>query len=499
MITQDDVIYFVLTDRFCDADPANNVQVDKADPKKYHGGDFAGIIEKIPYLKKLGITALWISPVYLSVGRCGDADGYHGYWALDFNKVDPHLYSADPAVADGSRAYLERLSAALHENGIKLVLDMVVNHTGYHNQNYRDYTDKDIKEDWFNNTNTGDQVKGSLHGLPDLNHSDPDVVDYFVNNIIDWIEQTKIDGIRMDTVKNVEDAFWYQFKAYVKGKFRDITVIGEVLHTDIDVISRYQSEHDFDMVFDFPLREGIKKAFIYDAPMTTLARPRLALNEPQGVLDRDKKYTNANRLVTLLDNHDLDKRFMTETLDRWGHWDRMRATRIQKLALSFLFTTRGIPQLYYGTEIGMEGYADPDNRRDMPWEMFGPDDAPLDGYEQQRQIFDHTKKLVRIRQNSEAIRCGYLFTLYSDNFIYSYMREFKGNTIIVVINNGLEEMPSPLPIPIERNANIPLRIKQNLRDRRLEDQLNPADTTTVEHGCLYARLPGKHARIYKAL
>ncbi|MCK4491976.1 MAG: alpha-amylase, partial [Candidatus Altiarchaeales archaeon] len=93
MISQNDIIYFIVTDRFCDGDPANNEGVDKGDPLKYHGGDFTGIIEKIPYLQNLGITALWITPVYLSIGRYHGGDGYHGYWALDFEKIDPHLYS----------------------------------------------------------------------------------------------------------------------------------------------------------------------------------------------------------------------------------------------------------------------------------------------------------------------------------------------------------------------------------------------------------------------
>lgn len=498
MITQDDVIYFVITDRFCDADSSNNTLVDTNEPRRYHGGDFAGIIEKIPYLKNLGITALWITPVYLSVGRVGDSDGYHGYWALDFNKVDPHLYSNDPALVQGSKEYLKRLSDKLHENGIKLILDMVVNHTGYHNETYNQYPEKEIKDDWFNKSNGDDLIKSQLCGLPDLNHSKPDVVDYFINNITEWIEQTRIDAIRMDTVKHVEDTFWYHFKSYVKGKHRDITLIGEVLEWDIDSISRYQKEHDFDTLFDFPLYEAVKKTFIYNQSMTSIAKPRLSQYEPRGILDKDKLYTNANRLVTLLDNHDLSKRFMTETLDRWGHWDRLRANKILKLSLSFLFTTRGIPQIYYGTEIGMEGYADPDNRRDMRWEIFGHDCIPLEQYKLEKDIFDHTKKLIDIRRQNEAVRYGYLFTLFADYFAYCYMREFKGNTIIVAINNGFENMPSPLAVEIDKNANIPQRIKDNLKDKTFFNLLDSADTVAVENGSLNIQVPGKEAKIYKA-
>jgi len=497
MITQDDVIYFIITDRFYSADNSNNALVDVNNPRRYHGGDFAGVIEKIPYLKNLGITALWITPVYLSVGRVGESDGYHGYWALDFNKVDPHLYSKDPDLADGSKKYLERLSAKLHENGIKLILDMVVNHTGYHNETYNQYPETEIQDDWFNEVNSGDLIKSQLCGLPDLNHSKPDVVDYFINNITEWIEQAQIDAIRMDTVKHVEDTFWYHFKSYVKGKHRDITLIGEVLEWDIDSISRYQKEHDFDTLFDFPLCDAVKKTFIYNESMATIAMPRISRYETRGILDNDKLYTNANRLVTLLDNHDLSKRFMTEVLDKWGHWDRVRANKILKLSLSFLFTTRGIPQIYYGTEIGMEGYGDPDNRRDMRWEIFGRDCEPLEQYKYEKDIFKHIKKLIKIRHQNEAVRYGYLFTLYSDYFVYCYMREFKGNAIIVAINNGLEEMDFPVTIKLDENKNIPQRIKNNLYGRRLTNLLNSADTIAVEDGCLKVQLSGKEAKIYK--
>jgi alpha-amylase len=324
------------------------------------------------------------------------------------------------------------------------------------------------------------------------------VVDYFVNNIIEWIELAGIDAIRMDTVKHVEDTFWYHFKSYVKGKHRDITLIGEVLEWNIDSISRYQKEHDFDTLFDFPLCQAVKNTFIHNQSMTTIARPRLSQYEPRGILDNDKFYTNANRLVTLLDNHDLSKRFTSEILDRWGHWDRLRANKILKLSLSFLFTIRGIPQIYYGTEIGMEGYADPDNRRDMRWGIFGHDLIPLEQYRYERDVFDHTKRLIEIRRRNEALRYGYLFTLFADYFVYCYMREFKGNTIIVAINNGFEKMPSPVTVEISKNANIPQRIKNNLTDKTFINLFNSSDMVPVENGSLKIHVPGKEAKIYKA-
>jgi len=497
MITQDDVIYFILTDRFCDGETKNNQGVDKTHPSRYHGGDFKGIIQKIPYLKKLGITCLWITPVYLSVGRVGNSDGYHGYWTLDFEKIDPHLYSKIPGLAEGSKVYLKRLVDKLHQAKIKVILDMVVNHTGYHNDTYRNYPDKKIKDNWFNPPcDTWDEIESPLAGLPDLNHDLPDVCDYFVNNILSWIEETGIDAIRMDTVKHVEPGFWYFFKSYIRGKYRQITLLGEDLEYDVYRISSYQKAHDFDTLFDFPLCALIKEVFIHNSPMTRLARPRLSNYELRGVLDMDCEYTNANRLVILLDNHDLDKRFMTEILDKVGHWDRNLANEIFKTTLTFLFTTRGIPQIYYGTEIGMEGYQDPDNRRDMPWERFDKDLEPKDARE--KELFNHLKSLIKIRRENKSIPYGYLFTLYVDTFIYAYLREFQGNILIITINNGLKEMNYPLSIPIEINTNIPLRIKEELRERKiLENLLNPDDRIEYENGRVEVKLNRKEARVYR--
>lgn len=499
MIEQKDIIYFLLTDRFYDAETKNNQEVDKNNLSRYHGGDFTGIIKKIPYLKNLGITALWITPVYLSIGRYGDSDGYHGYWALDFEKVDPHLYSTDPKLTEGSKEHLRKLVNELHRARIKVILDMVVNHTGYHNEVYKNYPEKKIQDDWFHPPGSEDSISGSLAGLPDLDQDKPEVVDYFVNNIIDWIEECGIDGIRMDTAKHVEKKFWYFFKSYVRGKHKNITLIGEVLEFDVGNISEYQKIHDFDTVFDFPLYAKIKEVFVHNASMNFLARPRLSDDEPKGILDMDNEYTNANRLVTLLDNHDLDKRLMSEILDKVGHWDRLLAIKIFKMVLTFLFTTRGIPQIYYGTEIGMEGYKDPDNRKDMPWEIFGENGLePLDQYAEQKEIFTHLKNLVKIRKENEALSSGYLFTLWSDYFLYAYLREFRGNMIIVVINNGLEDMPSPLSIPIEINSNIPHRIKENLQKRKiLVNRLNSADRIEYENGCVNVKVEGKNVKIYK--
>lgn len=507
-LSQKDIIYFAITDRFNDGNRQNNSApppVDKSDSHRYHGGDFAGITEKIPYLANLGITALWITPVYLSIGtyQAGSyaADGYHGYWTLDFEKIDPHLTEGS-----SGKAELKKLADRLHEHNIKLILDMVVNHTGYHNDTYSRYPGRQIPGAWFKANNQWD-----LYGLPKLDHLKADVRDYFVNNIIDWIEEGDIDAIRMDSVPYVDHDFWYYFKSYVRGKYRNVFFLGEDLEFDEDRIAVYQREHDFDSLFDFPLRRNIIDVLIRNedykpAPdrrgMMAIAAPRTG-TEPEGVLDADTKYNNANRLVTLTDNHDLEKRLMSWALLYSGN-DRQKAAQLVKYVLTFQLTTRGIPQIYYGTEIGLEGEQDHGGdahlRKDMPWEVFDENtNEPKDSFTVEKEIFRHLQKLIRIRKENEALPFGYLFTLYSDYFVYAYMREFRGNTIIVVMNNGTEPMPNPLAIDIASNANVPSRIKSNLAQQKvLVNLLNPQDRISYrDQGQIVVQLAGKTAKAYK--
>jgi alpha-amylase len=388
---------------------------------------------------------------------------------------------------------LRNLVDQFHQAGIKIILDMVVNHTGYHTPSYMSYPDKFFDETHFNHGEGS--VEGELSGLPDLDHDQVDVADYFIQNILRWIEETGIDGIRMDTVKHVESKFWYLFKSQIKTRHPGITLIGEVLDWDIDYLPSYQKDHDFDAVFDFPLCGTTKGTLVWDQPMTNLARPRLNEHEIKGVLDKDSSYTNANRLITLLDNHDLDRRIMSEILDKVHHWDRNLALEIMKLTLSFLMTTRGIPQIYYGTEIGMTGYRDPDNRKDMPWDKFDDNMEPVDLWE--KEIFSHLVSLITLRKEHRAITCGYLLTLYASHFIYAYLREHQGNILIVVINNGLGPMEAPVAIKIHENANIPSRIKNALAEGTLlKSYFTSTPDVPLINGGFSVQLGRKTAGIY---
>lgn len=497
-INQDDVIYFVLTDRFYGKYNAYLKDVDKTKPQAFHGGNFDGLIEKIPYLKSLGITAIWITPVYLQTPNMNpEVGGYHGYWALDFNKVDPHLYFDNGKYEKGSKLYLKDLVDELHRNGLKIILDMVVNHTGYgHPALTGDENPTPIKKEWFNSQadSGSDTIKGQLSGLPDFNLDLIDVSDYHITTILSWIEETGIDAIRMDTARHVEKVFWTHFKTQVKGDHPEVSLIGEVLEFDIDAISKYQENYAFDGLFDFPMQAAIKNVFINGDSLTAFVTP---FNSGTGLLERDTHYTNHNKMVTLLDNHDLEARFMSLALKYvGGEENRERAVWIVKLALSFLFTIRGIPQIYYGTEYGMEGWGDPDNRRDFNWDLFDDNYKVKKQYNFEKEIFEHTQKLIKVRKENDALTCGNFVCLYVDSFVMVFLRYIEENVVITVVHNGWLDMSDPLRINIMSNDLVPTRIKELLDYSVLTCQLT-GEKISVNNGVFNIKMNRKSALILK--
>lgn len=504
MITQKDIIYFILTDRFFDGNEANNFDVDASNPNAYHGGDFEGIIKRIPYFKKLGITALWVSPIFENTCMPEfNSWGYHGYWPLNFEKVDAHLYALQDGVPEGSLNYFKQLVDELHKNDIKVILDMVTNHLGYNHPVLSEAAasaesggETPIKREWLNEEGDNSEQKMRLMGLPDLNHGDIEVSDYFVNVILNIIEQTGVDAIRFDAVKNVESILWQHLKTYVKGKYPHVTFIGEVLDFDVAKTSEYQNYFDFDAVFDFPLKKALADAVIYDGCMDqVISGSGLSNGSSGGVLNSDFKYRNHNRLVTFMDNHDMPQRFMNEAIAKYSG-DKAGALKVLKLAVTCLFTLRGIPQIYYGSEIAMEGGADPDNRRDMPWNIFDRNMEPSEEHPIEREAFFHFLKLIGLRKENEALLYGPVITLYSDCFIFVYMRIFKDNVAIVAIHNGQDGMSGPVAVDLGNNTNVTPRIKQLLEGKEMKDSIGDSPDIAVRDGRIEMKLDRKTGAVY---
>jgi len=477
-----DVLYLIMIDRFSDGDRSNNDPprspgiYDLKNKFYYHGGDLQGVIDRLPYLKDLGITAIWLTPWYDNYDRLNQIElkegkpstGFHGYNPQDFYAVEEHFGSLDK---------LKELVAAAHRSGIKIIQDQVVNHTGP----YHPWVDDAPTPTWFNGTKANhlknvfqtwvlhdprpvEQLKREtmegwfLDFLPDLNQHDPEVSRYLIQNTLWWIGVTGLDGIRMDTWQYVPNEFWRDWNAALKREFPNFKVVGEVKDGDVVHTSFFQGgrvrfdgiDSGLDSLLDFPLFYSIRHAFAEGGAIDVLPK----------TLARDYLYTNSEILVTLLGGHD-DGRFMSE---------KGATIAGLKLANAFLLTTRGVPQLYYGDEIAMTGPDEPTTRGDFPG---GP------RTQQERELFDYIRKLIRLRRELEPLRTGRLVNLYVSEQQYAYAR---GN-VIVAINN--DEKEAAISFATGERAGIVLH-----------DRLGRAGNATVDEGTLNVRLPARSAAIF---
>ncbi|HEY9723187.1 MAG TPA: alpha-amylase family glycosyl hydrolase [Oscillatoriaceae cyanobacterium] len=446
---RDDNIYFVLTDRFFDGDRANDMNVDKQNPNAYHGGDFQGVIDKLDYLKNLGVTAIWVTPINDNIDGAfvGKYWAFHGYWIKDFTKVDEHL---------GTEEKFRELVRDAHAKGIKVLLDIVVNHAGYG----APIATNPQTSGWFhhngNITNWDDQHQleyNDIDGLPDFNTENPQVIQYMEQTWAGWIQRTGVDGFRIDTVKHVPIAFWSVFNAYIhahapSGFFE----LGEVLNGDPDYLQPYLTQGGFNSLFDYPMYYTFDQVFAQGGSMRQLAA-RFA---------QDNKYPDASLLSPFLDNHD-QPRFLT----RAGGDERKL-----RLALACLYTMRGVPMLYYGTECGMQGGPDPDNRKDMAW---GQDSA----------LTQYVSTLLHLRTASEPLRRGRQLEMWQDDQVYGFARLDGKQEVDVLLNNA----------DSAQTRQVPLRAESALPDGTvLVDQLS-GDRFTVQHHQLAITLGPKQARV----
>jgi 4-alpha-glucanotransferase len=433
-----DVLYLVMIDRFSDGDQSNNDPpqsrgiYDRKNKFYYHGGDLQGVIDRLPYLKDLGVTAIWLTPWYDNYNRLNQIElkegkpstGFHGYNPQDFYTVEEHFGSLDK---------LKELVNAAHQAGIKIIQDQVVNHTGP----YHPWADDPPTPTWFNGTKANhlanvfqtwvlhdprpvEQLKREtmegwfLDFLPDLNQHDKEVSRYLIQNTLWWIGVTGLDGIRMDTWQYVPNSFWRDWNAALKREFPNFRVVGEVKDGDVVHTAFFQGgqvrfdgvDSGLDSLLDFPLFYSIRHAFAEGNSLDAIPK----------TLARDYLYTNSEILVTLLGGHD-DGRFMSE---------KGATIAGLKLAHAFVLTTRGVPQLYYGDEIAMTGPDEPTTRGDFPG---GP------RTKEERELFDYIRGLIRLRQELEPLRTGSLVNLYVSEQQYVYARKTRAATVIVALNN----------------------------------------------------------------
>ncbi len=476
--SSNDLIYEIMPDRFADGDAANDKDgFDRKNARAFHGGDFQGILDHLNYLKDLGVSAIWLTPVYKnSAGVGGRGMGYHGYHPLDFYAVDEHFGTLDK---------LRELVDKAHANGMKVILDMVMNHTGAAHP----WVEDPPQRDWFHGSperhlnetfqiwtipdpHAGPTLRTPVldgwfaDSLPDLNQDNPDVERYLIQNTLWWIGSTGIDGIRADAMPYVPRKFWHNWNAAIKKEYPKLTTVGEVFDGDPGVVSFFQGGAErwdgadslMDALFDFPLYGAIRRAFTKGRPLRDLAL----------VTGHDYLYENSNDLVTFLGNHDVP-RFLNEP----------GATLAQlKLAFTYLLTTRGIPAIYYGDEIGLRGGNDPDNRRDFPG---GWNDGVASAFDErtrtaeQRDVFDALRRLAHIRQSTPALRTGKLTLLGSARDVLVYTR----GPLIVILNN----------------AAIPVKVEAPAAAGTWKDLLDVSINVAVHENVLTMTVPARSAVI----
>ncbi|MFD1739842.1 alpha-amylase family glycosyl hydrolase [Bacillus salitolerans] len=403
---QDEMIYFIMVDRFHNGDTSNDYEVDLSDPKAYHGGDIKGITEKLDYIKDLGFTAIWLTPILKN-----EPKGYHGYWTEDFYDVEEHF---------GTLEEFKQLVQEAHNRDIKVILDLVVNHTGYQHP----WLSDPDKQDWFHerkdirNWDSQEDVEtGQLFGLPDLAQENPEVQEYLLEMAKWWITETDIDGYRLDTVKHVPKWFWEEFSKEVKSVKSDFFLIGEVWHDDPRYVASY-GETGIDSFVDYPLFNEMVRVF--SAPDESLSRLETIWKRNEAF------YENPYVLGTFIDNHD-NPRFTREVLLKKQNPE----TRL-KLALTYLYGAPGIPIIYYGTEIALDGGEDPDNRRMM-------------GFRADPVIIDYMTKLASIRSKFPSLTRGDFELLYEDGGMAVFIRSYEDESTIMVVNNSTETKTATIP------------------------------------------------------
>jgi alpha-amylase len=535
---RDEVIYQIVVDRFDNGDPQNDafdgVGTVSTDLKRFQGGDWRGIQNRLPYLKRLGVTAIWISPIVSNVERTDYQDGYHGYWASDFTTVNRRF---------GSLADLQSLVRESHRQGIKVIIDVVTNHAGrvfFYDFDKDGVADPGEQEPAFSKTGPhqvpivwqssppkvfsyADGVDGLRRGEPELLVLQPEhfhrrgqtlnffndtqkwhgdfptglrdldtehekVVKTMIDTYLRWVELTDVDGFRLDAVPHVPHRFWARFcrelrrELAARGKER-FMFLGEVFDRDPKVLAAYTRDGALDTVFDFPLKWQVIDGFILDgysadsvtAPLERHRGEFPGLGHSQGI-----ELSPWQARVAMADNHDVP-RVLGELNDPFA----------VELAMAIVFTVDAIPSIYYGTEQGLRGGWG-DSSRTVLWRK---------GFDERARLFKFIQRLATIRKQSVALRRGALSVRYASKIsareakpgdgrlgagLMAYERSYEDDRVLVVLNSH----------PIESSqATIPTGFAPGTK---LHDALYRKTSVTVDqNGNVTVELPPRRALILK--
>ncbi|HQG47207.1 MAG TPA: alpha-amylase family glycosyl hydrolase, partial [bacterium] len=458
-------LYLILVDRFYNGCPANDFGRNPASfcrfdsarnnfsaLKYYQGGDLQGVIDKLDYLQDLGVTTLWLSPLF------DNSDSafvgwwpYHGYHPIDFFKVDEHF---------GDIATLRRLITLAHRRGMKVLLDMIFNHVApdhpwvarkelWEGEGYRywfhPHSGTDASTSIVNWQDQQQLETCELNGLPDLAQENPHVYDFLLDMAKFWIVESGCDGFRLDAVKHIPKSFWERICRDLHAfAGPDFLLLGEVFAGETPYVAGYQ-ELGFNALFDIPLYYTLNRVFAQGGSFTLLSR-QTALN---------RQWYHDLLLSQVLDNHDVA---------RFSYWADGHAREKMSAALTYTLVQHGLPMLYYGNEVALEGAAatneqtgagqDYLNRLPMPWPRVTGSD---------RALVRHTRRLLHLRARLAALRSDSLVEIYQDYGVYAFVKYEPKEAILVVLSNSSAPEERRLPLPPGLFS----------AQTRFEDQLSP--------------------------
>lgn len=439
-----DVIYLITADRFANGDPTNDSshnlkeKVNRKNKDGRHGGDIQGIIDHLDYLEEMGFTQIWLNPM---LENDHPKYSYHGYSTTDYYHIDARF--------GGNSQYL-LLSEEARKRGIGIIKDIVLNHCGSEHWWMKDLPSKD----WINNEGKFRQTthnRVSLHDIhttnsetsnfvdgwfvktmPDLNHKNMFMATYLIQNSIWWIEYANLSGFRIDTYPYHDKTFLTEFGKRLIDEYPNFNFVGEEWSLNPAIVSYWQKDSPrYDhyisytpSMMDFPLNSVLSKSLLEKEAWNS------GLIKIYDVISNDFLYGDPYNLVVFAGNHDME-RIYNQVNEQYP---------LYEMAMTYVYTTRGIPQVYYGTEILLKGPADHGSlRTDFPggWnsdKINGFNGLGLTNEQMEAQLF--TKQLLNWRKNSLAVTKGTLTHYLPQNGVYVYFRKYKNELVMVLINNN---------------------------------------------------------------
>jgi glycosidase len=519
---RDQIVYQIVVDRFDNGDPSNDA-IDGVGPEpgaleRFQGGDWRGIRDRLDYLERLGVTALWISPPYRNVPRTEAEDGYHGYWPADFTEANPRF---------GGLAELRALVREAHARGMLVLLDVVPNHAGrvftYDLDADGAVDEGEVEPPWsdppyevplawthrprlWTRGPDGERVRMTLEaehfhrhgfgnlgvprqkelgdfptGLRDLHTEREDVIEALVETHLWWVEQTDVDGFRLDAVPHAGRPFWAAFCGRLRARLAAIGkhrffLLGEVFTSSAETLARYTALDQLDAAFAFDLKVDLIDGVILEGrppagavgALSRHARLFPASGQPNGI-----GLSPWQARVVFADNHDV-----------WRLRGELDDPLAAEIAMTVVFTVDGIPAVYYGTEQGLDGQHHHDAREPL-WAT---------GFDETAPMFRHVQRLAALRRGSLALRHGTLRVRYAaesggadadpaaDAGMLAYERAHEDERLLVVLNASLDDSVARIPTGFAP-------------DTRLRDALGATDAPWVVGAdrTLEVRLPGRAA------